>query len=115
VGTHRCRGLRLKLKRIRITPELLVALLRGNYRHFTTEPRLPRDLKIVDITRTFYPYPSNTFDLIVESEEFEELKEAETIPDIELICRDIPTVDVWAIDPDTEKKIKVVIEGATVY
>jgi len=104
----------LKLKSIRISAELLAEWLRGDFRRFTIEPPLPTDLRIIDIVRTVTPNLTNTFDLIVESEEFEDIKESSVIPDLLLICHEVPTVELFTTDKDG-KKIKIVVEGVTDY
>ena len=77
----------MKLKIIRLSPEWLANLIRGVYRPFVTDPPLPEDLQVIDIYRhhkkdedAYY----NFFDVLVQSETFEELQEATAIPYMDL-------------------------------
>jgi len=78
----------MRLKVIRVSQSFLVDILAGRMTPFDVDPKLPDDLRIVDILREYYPDAVyNVFELIVESDSFDVVPEGGAIPRLELVCK----------------------------
>jgi hypothetical protein len=78
----------MKRKWFSISLNSFVNLFDGNIKNFkaTEDTKLPRDTRIIDIRFNGW---KNELDVLIESEEFEELKEGSEIPRINLAVTEI--------------------------
>ena len=80
----------MKYKIARISFKILEKLIKGE-EFKKAQTNLPNDVKIKDIRRLTSNFSNNQFELLLESEYFDEVKDGEVIPVTEIVLTTINT------------------------